>query len=200
MKKLIYLSLVSIFCSIYSSAQNDILTRKCSSKELEPNNCGYINSSGKIIIPFGKYTYCFTEKFDKMAIVSLKDKPGYYAIDRKENILFEVLGYDNAPDKLCEGLVRIKKDGKIGFANENGEIIIQPQFEAAMPFSKGYSAVCIGGTLAKDGEYDIRVNGKWGLINKNGGVVVKVIYEDLRNINGEIKVKENKIWKSISIE
>jgi hypothetical protein len=198
MKKFIYLSLISIFCSTCTNAQNDILIRKCSSMELEPNKCGYMNSSGKMIIPFGKYTFCYTEMFDKMAIVSVKGKPGFFAINRKEIFLFEVLTYDNGPDEFNEGLIRIKKNGKIGFANEKGEILINPQFDAAMPFSKGYAAICIGGINEKQGEYIVRNNGKWGLIDKSGRFILKPVYEDLKNFEGKIEVKENKIWKPIN--
>lgn len=200
MKKLIYLSLISFFCSVGTNAQNDILFRKCTSLELEPNTCGYMNSSGKMIIPFGKYLFCYTEKFDKMAIVSIKDKPGFYAINRREIILFEVLTYDNGPDGFNEGLVRIRKNGKIGFANDKGEILISPKFDAAKPFSKGYAAICIGGVNEKRGEYVERINGKWGLIDKSGRYILNPIYEDLKNYEGKIEVKENKVWKTINIK
>ena len=71
------------------------------------------------IIPFGKYLICFTDKFDKFAIVSAPDK-GIIGIDRKENILFNVYVFDNGPDYPSNGLFRIIKDGKIGYADMNG--------------------------------------------------------------------------------
>jgi hypothetical protein len=200
MKRLLYLSLISFLFSLCTKAQNDILIRKCISKEFEANKCGYMDSSGKLIIPLGKYTFCYSEKFDKMAIVSISNKPGFYAINRKEVILFEVLAYDNGPDEFKDGLVRIRKDGKIGFANEKGEIIISPQFDAALPFSKGYAAVCIGGVIELQGEYSVRINGKWGLIDKSGQYKLTPVYEDMKNSDGKIDVKENKVWRSIKIK
>ena len=49
------------------------------------------------------------------------------AIDRNERILFEAYLFDNGPDYTSEGLFRIIHDGKIGFANENGEVVIAPR-------------------------------------------------------------------------
>ena len=94
---------------------------------------GYINSAGDTIIPYGKYEYCFNEFFVHYTIVLLKNEVGVrpVAIDRKENILFEVMWFDNGPDWIEDGLFRIIKDENIGYANEKGEIVIKPQFACA---------------------------------------------------------------------
>lgn len=49
---------------------------------------GYVDSSGKVVIPAGKYPYIFTAEFDKIAFVLLKDRKGVYAIDRNEKSYF----------------------------------------------------------------------------------------------------------------
>jgi hypothetical protein len=98
---------------------------------------GYKNLYGDIIIPAGKYSFCFTDTFRTYAIVSLPPK-GFVAIDRKENILYNVFPFDNGPDYVEDGFFRIVKDGKIGYADaETGKIVIQAQFACAWPFEKG---------------------------------------------------------------
>jgi hypothetical protein len=83
------------------------------------------------------------ESIGCFAIVALTAKPGsWWAIDRQENILFEVYQFDNGPDDLKEGFIRIiDRDGKIGFANSKGEVVIRPQFEQASTFHNGYSII-----------------------------------------------------------
>ena len=53
-----------------------------------------------------------------------------------------------------DGIFAFKKDGKWGFANLNGEVVIAPAFNKAMSFSNGLAAVSNGD--------------KWGFINKDG--------------------------------
>ena len=78
--------------------------------------------------------------------------------------------YDNGPDYLSEGLFRIenKRNGKIGFADMQGNIIILPTYFHASPFKNGIAKVTKVGKKEKVGEYTIITNGEWGLINKKG--------------------------------
>jgi hypothetical protein len=73
---------------------------------------GYKNLYGDIIIPAGKYSFCFTDTFRTYAIVSLPPK-GFVAIDRKENILYTVFPFDNGPDYVEDGFFRIVKEEKL---------------------------------------------------------------------------------------
>ncbi|MEM9885545.1 MAG: WG repeat-containing protein [Bacteroidota bacterium] len=58
-----------------------------------------------------------------------------------ENTLYEIFPFDNGPDYLKEGRFRIVRNGKIGYANKFGEIVIPCQFDFAYPFSNGYAKV-----------------------------------------------------------
>lgn len=54
--------------------------------------------------------------------------------------------YDNGPDYLSEGLMRIQdSSGKIGYADEKGEIVISPQFAFGYPFKNGHAKVTLQG-------------------------------------------------------
>ncbi len=97
---------------------------------------GYVNAKGDKMIPFGKYDMCFTGRFYNFAIVICAHE-GLVGIDRNENVLFNVFVFDNGPDYPSDGLFRIIKDEKIGYANLEGQIVIPPQFDYAYPFKNG---------------------------------------------------------------
>lgn len=132
----------------------------------------YLNVSGDTVIPFGKYRTCYTRRFDKLAIVSLKDK-GLVGIDRSENILFNVFVFDNGPDYPSDGLFRIIKDGKIGYADLNGNIVIEPKFDCAYPFKHGKAKVSTNCKTKTIGEHHYWTSKSWYIINKKGVATTK---------------------------
>ena len=104
---------------------------------------GYKNQNGDIVIPLGRYSFCFTDTFRTFAIVA-KPKFGFVAIDRQENILYKVFPYDNGPDYPSDGLFRIMENNKIGYADsKTGKIVIGPKFDCAFPFENGVAQVSI---------------------------------------------------------
>jgi hypothetical protein len=127
---------------------------------------GYVSENGDTIIPIGKYQFCFLDTVTKYAIVG--DSSGFYAIDQNENRLYEVHWFDKGPDYLQDGLFRIKRNGKIGYANTNGEIIIKPQFDCANPFENGKAKVSFDCELQKDGEHNTMISNNWFYIDKTG--------------------------------
>ena len=139
-------------------------------------SCGYKNSKGEIIIPKGKYSYCFTDTFKNFAIVS-DDKltnSKVVAIDRNENILFDVYMFDNGPDWLEDGLFRVIRNGKIGYADKNGVIIIEPKFACANQFQNGIASVALNCKLVKDEsdpEHSRMESDSWFYIDKKGNKV-----------------------------
>jgi len=92
-----------------------------------------------------KYYVCFSDTIQYFAIVGIKNKKGWWAINRKEKPLFQVFNTSSgepSPDELREGMIRIVNDsGQIGFANYKGEIVIKPQFKAASSFYKGKAII-----------------------------------------------------------
>ena len=135
MKK-IYIFLV---VSIIMQADNTWYLR-----ENKNNDFYFVDRQNKIMIPPKKYKMIFTENFNNFAIVvNLESK--VVAINKNEELLYEVFVYDNGADYINDGLFRIVKNGKIGFANEEGEIVINPTYDFADFFVKGYSIVNLGG-------------------------------------------------------
>lgn len=73
--------------------------------------------------------------------------------------------YGNRGFDFSEGMaVVINKDGKYGFINRKGEIVVKPQFQEAASFSEGVAAVFSDGNLnfvGKDGKIVERLSNKY---------------------------------------
>jgi hypothetical protein len=128
---------------------------------------GYVNMVGDTVIPIGKYHYCYTDTLKYFAIVLTKQSK-CVAIDRNEKELFEVFWLDNGPDNVSEGFFRIKKNGKIGYSNLKGKIVVEPEFECAFPFKNGKAKVSIDCKTISDGEYHRWKSDDWLYIDKEG--------------------------------
>ena len=61
-------------------------------------------------------------------------------------------------------LTAIERNGRFGFADEFGNIVIEPGFEGYHTFSEGLAAVKVGG--------------KWGYIDGTGKFIVKPKFEE----------------------
>ncbi len=107
----------------------------------------FTNQRGDTItrLDAAKYYVCFSDTIQHFGVFGIKNKMGWWAIDKNEKILFQVFNTSSGeptPDELREGLIRIVDNiGKIGFGNYKGEIVIKPQFEAASSFYKGKAIV-----------------------------------------------------------
>ena len=86
---------------------------------------------------------------------------------------------------LNEGLRGFESNGKWGFVDEKGKIIIKPRFEAVICFQEGLCPV--------------KLNGKWGFINKKGQIVITPRYGFARGFrNGYSIVVNNGMFGAIN--
>lgn len=134
--------------------------------ESDEGDHGYVSPRGDTVIAMGKYSYCFTDTFRTYAIVT--GKKGFIGIDQQEQKLFDVFLYDNGPDYVQEGLFRIIDQGKIGFANTQGKIVIAPQYPCAYPFKDGKAKVAMNCQSKMDGEHRFWESTEWFFIDKEG--------------------------------
>lgn len=81
---------------------------------------------------------------------------GYYSI---EGDYYEHASY------LSDGFTHVTRDGKSGFVNSNGKLVIPCIYDDAQDFSEGLAAVM--------------TKGKWGFIDYEGRLVIPFMYEDL---------------------
>lgn len=133
-------------------------------------SCGYKNLQGKIVIPKGKYSHCQTDTFRHFAIVfdEKQTNSEIVAIDRKERILFDVYMFDTFPDESSEGLFRVKRNGKVGYANDYGQIVIPCKFQCADPFKGGRAKVAFSCKEFRADDHKPAESDEWFYIDKSG--------------------------------
>ncbi len=74
-----------------------------------------------------------------------------------------------APDYPAEGLIRVVKNGKIGFADaKTYALVIEPQFDCAFPFENGKAKVSKQCKTVKDGEYSVWESEAWQYVDRGG--------------------------------
>ncbi len=174
MKKIIFGIIISFLISACNLKKNNYLIKFYQGEFDEIGvPSGYLNSKGDTIIPIGKYYYCYTDTIRDFGMV-IENKTGkILGIDNKGTELFQVFKYDNGPDYVKSGLFRIIKNGKIGYANPQGKIIIEPNFKCAYPFKGDFAKVSNYCKTIKDGENSIWKSESWYQITKNGRRVEK---------------------------
>lgn len=130
---------------------------------------GYKDRQGNMVIFPGEYAMCLTDTFYKYALVSTASEMKYVVIDRQENIVYEAFIFDNGPDYVSDGLFRMIKNGKIGYADGRTlEVVIQPQFDCAYPFENGRAKVSKQCTTKEEFEHKTWESEHWEYIDKNG--------------------------------
>ena len=123
---------------------------------------------------------------DSMIIIAVNTPNGVgYFVDSEGKILFKKQFEE--VDKFSEGLAPVKQNGKWGFINTKGEVVV--------PFI--YDKF---GLLFSEGLARVKQNGKWGFINTKGEMVTRCIYDDAawEFTEGLARVKQNGKWGFIN--
>jgi WG containing repeat len=133
----------------------------------------YLDNLGDTIIPFGKFAYYGTDTLLYYANVLESYSDGtagrQVGIDRNQNILFDLVMFDNGPEPFNEGLTRVLRDGKMGYANKFGQVVIPCIYDYAKWFDKGVAEVTFDATLYLDGDEHLRVeSNEWFKIDRHG--------------------------------
>lgn len=173
----------SFLCQAYSQTgrkgkekeDKNILVRSVRSVDIGTEEYGYTDLEGNTVIPFGKYAYCFTDtlRFYAAVLTSTNECIG---IDSHDRQLFRIYWFDSGPDYPKEGMFRIVDEaGKLGYANEKGEIIIPPRFAFGFPFEDGVAKVTHTGESKVvpncNGEYHYWTSDEWFYIDTWGNKV-----------------------------
>lgn len=144
---------------------------------------GVKNQEGKIIVPAqfrifsnienGEFVEGETIYFDGFKKDEEKEKNAWgYVYDKKGNFLYRPFLYDNGADYFSEGVRRFVKNGKVGFADRNGNMIIDAKHDFVSPFNYGYAAFCDGCDWEKtEDEHKAIVGGDWGMMNFKGEII-----------------------------
>jgi len=123
---------------------------------------GYVSESGELVIPC-QYASA-TEFANGFAIagfeeskLGLIDKKGKWVVEPT----FEGLHRSNGYDTVADGLFVAQRDGKWGYINERGGVVIPFQYERAMAFSEGLASVAPSDRA------------KWGYIDREGKIRIE---------------------------
>ncbi|MEP1096040.1 MAG: WG repeat-containing protein [Cyclobacteriaceae bacterium] len=137
------------------------------------SSVAYVNMEGDTIIPFGNFAYFGTDTMVYFANVLLHPDDSTYGrivgISQDQQILFDVVTFDIAPDPFNEGLTRVKRNTKMGYANQRGEIVIPCKYDYARWFKNGVAEVTFDAKEYYDLDEHLRVESdSWFEIDKQG--------------------------------
>lgn len=169
-----YLVILVFFTLVFINGHESYAQGKLSLYEQE-GLWGYADKEGKVII---KPRFIIANDFSSEGIAAVVDDDGWVYINTKGENVVRPYVFDNGPDYFREGLARFITDNKFGFFDKTGKVIIEAQFDFALPFHEGLAAICMDcKILQTDEEHSTVVGGKWGYINKEGKIVVPLIFD-----------------------
>lgn len=156
---------------------------------------GYKNAAGAVVIA---PKYLSAGEFSDTGIATVADGSGWAIINQKGGILLRPYVFENGADYFVEGLARFVKNGKFGFFDESGKVVIPPRFDFVEPFHEGLAAFCAGCVQEPQGENRVLRGGKWGYLNRNGKVVIPAIYDEVRAFEkNRGRVRSGAEWQTL---
>lgn len=156
---------------------------------------GYKNPGGRVVIP---PRFKLAEPFSSEGLAAVVDARGWAYIGPSGGVVIRPLVVDNGPDYFREDLARFRRDGKVGFFDRTGKVVLQPEFDFAMPFSEGLAAVCQGCREVAAGEHTALEGGTWGFIDRRGLLVIPLQFERVESFkDGRARVRSSGQWKQI---
>ncbi len=121
------------------------------------------------------------EKQEAVYVNVVKANNGLYGVKNIDDDWIIEPQFEEIADKFTNGVLSVKKDGKWGAIDNNGNLIIEPSFKNKLIFNPD---------LALASRY-----GAWGYIDKTGSWVISPKYEDALNFhNGLAAVKLDNKW------
>lgn len=138
---------------------------------------GYADrTTGELVIPY-QYESVDPGVFnDGVASVSYVDTRGnalkYHLIDEKGDFIRLPDGISStyAGSYSCGRIVIVDENERYGYADGQGNVVIQPQFKGARDFYEDRAAVCLA-------------EGEWGYIDLDGNVIARG-FEEARDFDG----------------
>lgn len=159
---------------------------------------GYKDEKGNVVI---EPKFVIADEFSPEGMAAVATEKEWLYIDTTGAVVIRPFIFDNGPDYFSEGLARFTEDGKFGFFDRSGKVVIGPRFDFAFPFSEGLAAVCAGCREEREGEHARMTGGKWGYIDKSGEIAIPLEFSDARGFEGgRARVKLDGNWVTIDTE
>ena len=104
-------------------------------------------------------------------------------------------GWDDC-SSFSDGMASVKKNGKIGFIDTTGTLVVDYKYDYVKPYTEGY-AIVFTGSLTQNGWPDI---GKYEVIDKQGNIAFEHNWDAISSYkNGFAAVQKNNKWGFIDI-
>jgi hypothetical protein len=118
-------------------------------------------------------------QFDSYGLAAvLSPREGWMYVSRRGIVVVRgVPTMDNGPDSFHDGLVRVVRNKRYGFANRKGQLVIPLTYDGAMNFEKGKAKVCKGcesKCAGGDCEHHVFSGGEWLQIDTHGNAVGRI--------------------------
>jgi hypothetical protein len=136
----------------------------------------FINNKLDTVIPFGKFQYCDMDSGSHYLCVMIAADSlnpwRYVGINQNQKVLFNIILFDFSPDPFYNSLTRIKRNGKMGYADKYGRIRISCQYDYAKWFDNGIAEVTFDAKEYLDqDEHRVVESDSWFNINTNGEII-----------------------------
>lgn len=169
---------------------------------------GYIDTKGNVVIDFSLEENEANYFFEGLCCIYNSEKNKYGCIDKERNVIIDYI-YDNI-GFFSEGLCCVEKDGKIGYIDSQGNIVVDFKF---VPLDGGNYGFFDGLALVYDGNKEVFIdkqgnialipqyvvcssffeglcivkndNGKCGFMDKQGNVVIDFQYDAIYSMFSE---------------
>jgi WG containing repeat len=142
----------------------------------EVPNCIHESKAGGFSVS-PKYLKALSFDAHGLAAVNSRKLGWTYVNRRGKVVITGVPVMDNGADRFHDGLVRIVRSGKYGFANRRGKVVVAPIYDGAMNFENGRAAVCKGcesKCVDFSCEYHSLTGGEWFQIDAEGTVLTRL--------------------------
>lgn len=123
--------------------------------------------------------------------IFVSDDGTYYIINTRGKRIGN-LDFENARAFTEDGYAAVCVDGKWGFVDKDGELVIDCSYEDARSFQNGYAAVC--------------VDGEWGYIDEDGNMVIDPVFIEATYFSSQgtaavrMNVQGEEVWRLIQLD
>jgi len=112
---------------------------------------GLLDEADEVVVPA---RHAMTLNLDTPWLAAVHEEGRWLVVNRHGDALFEAYAEQGEIDPFSEGLARFVHEGKVGFYDRLGRVVIQARFDRAGPFEGGVARV--------------QVKGRWKAVDKRG--------------------------------
>ena len=123
--------------------------------------------------------------------IFVKEGDSYHIVNTKGKAVGDLI-FENAKAFGEDGCAAVCNDGKWGFVDSDGDLVIDYIYEDAQSFQNGYAAVCN--------------DGKWGYIDEDGNMVIDPVFTEATHFSSQgtaavkMMVQGEEIWRLIQLD